>query len=104
MPVTYNVVPGTSCTTTGLATSTLCVTDAVNKRITITKFITATVTAGVRFEFTVDKIQNPGKYESPGNIEFYMQTADGGSIDSGAYIVPSRLYTASEIDLFTVVP
>lgn len=66
LPSPYGVIQNAACTTTGLSATTNCAADATNKIITITNFLTTAQAAGTSFTFTVDSIQNPGIFTSPG--------------------------------------
>lgn len=72
-----------ACTVTGLGPSTTCVADSTNKKIILGKLFDSTINGGTSLTFTVNSIQNPGVYESPGIIRIEMTTNIGGPIDLG---------------------
>lgn len=65
--------------------------------------VDATIAGGSQFTFTVNSIQNPGIYESPGRITIDMATQYGGAIDTGYYDMKANLYTPTFITRFEVV-
>lgn len=102
LPDDFFVLSVTACLTTGLASTTTCSTEPLDKMILIKHFTTSEIDAGETVEFTVDSIQNPGVYESPGDITVSILSSAGGSIDSGTYTIEDDTFIHNNITDFYV--
>jgi hypothetical protein len=102
LPDDFFVLSVTACLTPGLASTTACSTEPLDKKILIQYFTTSEIDAGDTIEFTVDSIQNPGVYESPGDVIVSVLSSAGGSIDSGTYTIEDDTFTHNNITDFYV--
>lgn len=101
-PTTFAVIQNSACTVTGLGIKVTCTADAPNNRIILGQVTENVRPGGEQIIFVVNSIQNPGIYESPGEIKISMLTSFGGEIDLGSYVMKANLYNSTYISKFEV--
>jgi len=107
-PSTISILQNSACIVSDvdgvtIATAT-CNSDSATNKITIAKFVTTKLVAETQITLTIDSIENPGNFKSPGELTITMLSSEDGMIDSGTYTIPSGLYEGTYIKYFSVTP